>query len=194
MDHHPSKSSASVISSVRPWLLWVGASLLGAGLAGGITYLLIFHPAVIDEDRWAAFVFVPAFGILTGLAQAAVLSRWGRHAFWWVAVTLIGWLLAYVSIVALGSLLPPARLGSTATTLIILGASTGIIQWMMMRQHFPSASLWILASVLGWALLALIVGKAFTQPADLALVGAVPSSATGTLLAWWVHRAGASHV
>jgi hypothetical protein len=194
MDHHSTVSSASLIPSVRPWLLWVGASLLGTSVAVGITHLLILLAAVVDEDRWAVYVFVPAFSILIGLAQAAVLSRWVRHAFWWVAVSLIGCLLAYASIIALGSLLPSGRLASTATTLIVLGASTGIVQWVMLRQHFPSASLWILASVLGWAILALIIGKAFTQPAELALVGAVPPSVTGALLSWWVHRAGASHL
>ena len=194
MDHHPMDTPVSVIPSVRPWLLWVGASLLGACLAGGITYLLIFLPVGIDQDRWAAYVFVPAFGILTGLAQAAVLSGWVRHAFWWVAVSLIGWLLAYASIIALGSLLPSAGFGSTATTLIVLGASTGLTQWVMLRRHFPSASLWILASILGWAILALIVGKAFTQPAELALVGAVPPSVPGAVLSWWVHKGrGSSH-
>jgi hypothetical protein len=194
MDHHSTVSSASLIPSVRPWLLWVGASLLGTSVAVGITHLLILLAAVVDEDRWAVYVFVPAFSILIGLAQSAVLSRWVRHAFWWVAVSLIGCLLAYASIIALGSLLPSGRLASTATTLIVLGASTGIVQWVMLRQHFPSASLWILASVLGWAILALIIGKAFTQPAELALVGAVPPSVTGALLSWWVHRAGASHL
>jgi hypothetical protein len=168
---------------LEAWLLWVGASVLATSLAFGVASLLL--PAFEDPDRWAAPVFLPAFGILLALGQAVVLARWVRSPLWWFAASFLGWLLAYLCITALATL--PSALGfaSTGSTLVVFGASTGIAQWLMLRQHFASGSLWIAASLLGWAVLALIVGEAFTQPAQVGLVALLPAAATGGVLSWW---------
>ena len=176
---------------LEAWLLWVGASVLASSLAFGVTSMLL--PAFEDPDRWAAPVFLPAFGILLALGQAVVLARWVRSPLRWFAVSFLGWLLAYLCIAALATLPPSLRLASTGSTLVVFGTSTGITQWLMLRQHFAPGSLWIVASLLGWGLLALIVGDAFTQPAQLALVALLPAAATGTVLSRWSKRPRPSH-
>jgi len=186
MDHPSPNSLGRLFPPLKAWLLWVGASVLATSLAFVVTSLLL--PAFEDPDRWVAPVFLPAFGILLALAQAVVLARWVRNPLWWFAVSFLGWLLAYLCITALATLPPSLGLASTGSTLVVFGASTGIAQWLMLRQHFAPGSLWIVASLLGWGVLALIVGEAFTQPAQLALVALLPAAATGVLLSWWSKR------
>ena len=168
---------------LEAWLLWVGASVLATSITFGAASWLL--PAFEDPDRWAMPVFLPAFGILLALGQAAVLARWVRGPLWWLAASFLGWLLAYLCITALATLPSTRGFASTGSTLVVFGASIGIAQWLMLRQHFASGSLWIAASILGWAVLALIVGDAFTQPAQVGLVALLPAAATGVVLSWW---------
>jgi hypothetical protein len=183
MDHASASTPGRVIAPLNTWLQWVGASILATSVTFLVAYLLL--PAIDDPDRWAAPVFLPAFGILLALAQAVVLSKWIRNPFRWFAVSLLGWLLAFMTITALAALPRSMGFGSTGTTLVVFGVSTGIAQWIALRQHFAAGALWIVASLLGWGALALVVGEAFTKPADLALVALIPAAATGVLLSWW---------
>jgi hypothetical protein len=186
MDQPSPSSLGRLPAPLEAWLLWVGASVLATSLAFVITTLLL--PAFEYQDRWVAPVFLSAFGILLALAQAVVLARWVRNPLGWFAVSFLGWVLAYLCITALARLPPSLGFASTRSTLVVFGASTGVAQWLMLRQHFAVGSLWIGASLLGWGALALIVGVAFTQPAQLALVALLPAAATGVLLSWWRSR------
>jgi hypothetical protein len=183
MDHESASTQGRLVAPLITWLHWVGASVFATSVTFLVAYLLL--PAFDDPDRWAAPLFLPAFGILLALAQAVVLSKWIRNPFRWFAVSLLGWLLAYMTITALAALPRSMGFGSTGTNLVVFGASTGIAQWIALRQHFPAGALWIVASLLGWGALALVVGAAFTKPADFALVALIPAAATGVLLSWW---------
>ena len=183
MDHASEATRGRLIVPLITWLRWVGASMLATSVTFLVAYLLL--PVFDDPDRWAAPVFLAVFGILLALAQAVVLSKWIRDPFRWFAVSLLGWLLAYMTISALAALPRSIGFGSTGTTLVVFGASTGMAQWIALRQHFAAGALWIGASLLGWGALALVVGAAFTKPADLALVALIPAAATGVLLSWW---------
>ena len=186
MDQPFPSSLGRLFPPLKAWLLWVGASAIATSLASLVTYLIL--PALQDPDRWGALVFLPAFGILVALAQAVVLARWVRHPLSWLGVSFLGWLLAYLCVTALATLPPSLGFASTGSTLVVFGATTGIAQWLMLRQHFAPGSLWIAASLLGWGLLALIVGGAFTHPAQLALIALLPASTTGVVLSRWSER------
>jgi hypothetical protein len=74
---------------------------------------------------------------------------------------------------------------TTTLTLTIYGASTGVVQWAYLRRQWTQAIWWIPSSIIGWALLGIMVGPVFTNLYQVTLLGLVPASVTGLLVAWW---------
>jgi len=89
---------------------WVSASAIGMGLAGsggyGIAVLLFGYSEGLEDLGSAAAVVgwmlaAGLGGVMTGLLQQRVLSRYLRNAGWWVPASTLAWAL---SVAAFGSM------------------------------------------------------------------------------------------
>ena len=170
------------------WIAWAGGSTLASACALALT-LLILRVSNVNEDRWMARILVPALVILLGVTQAAVLSLRLKRAGWWVGVTAAGCALSILIFMLISGLASKGLLnpfGMTTTLLLtIYGASTGVVQWAYLRRQWTQAIWWIPSSIIGWALLGIMVGPVFTNLYQVTLLGLVPASVTGLLVAWW---------
>ena len=58
----------------------------------------------VTEDFLLVYVFLPMLGLITGFLQYLLLRRYLPRMGWWIAATVLGWLLLFV---VLWSLSPP---------------------------------------------------------------------------------------
>jgi hypothetical protein len=183
------KDGKGKFTPFETWLAWAGGSFL-AGICALVLSIAIVRWSGANEDRWMIPVLVPALVVFLGVAQALVLSmRLQRAAWWWVGVTAAGCGLSILILLLISTLgsngnLNPAGITITLA-LMIYGACTGIAQWLYLRRRWSRAIWWVPASIIGWALPGIIVGQVFTSPIQITLVGLLPASVTGLLVAWW---------
>jgi hypothetical protein len=179
---------AQTLSPIVVWLAWTGGSFLAGVVALALSFGIL---RLVDgnEDRLAAPILITALVLLLGVAQALVLSMRLRRPWGWLGVSAAGCALAvlvFLLIAVLGAMGNLNPMGWTTTlTLIIFGACMGVVQWAYLRRLWSQAIWWIPASILGWALPGLLVGRAFTSPLQLTMLGIIPAAITGALVAWW---------
>lgn len=119
------------------WIQWVLATTVG-WMAGAILGMyLSFLPGLFGI--WDYGYIFGTYAI-TGLAQWLVLLQRYRQSGWWVLASVIG-----------SSLAPYARLlgGNGAPDIvndIMLGATIGIAQWLVLRRWYRHAGWWVLVS------------------------------------------------
>jgi uncharacterized integral membrane protein len=78
----------------------------------------------------------------------------------------LGWMLACVASVAVTLTVTGAmvRAGSLNAAVVwavfgsVIGASLGLMQWLVLRRQIPQAYLWVLASALGGAVIGAVLG------------------------------------
>ena len=139
----------------------------------------------ITEDFLFDYVFFPTLVLLTGLLQYLLLRHYLPRIGRWIAATALGWLLG-IAVVYLGYAIWPVALNANSVwSSMLIGAVTGLAQWLVLRRWVPRAGWWVLASVLGWGLVRLIAGEVFTSLLELLIIGAVPAAVTGLAL-WWL--------
>jgi hypothetical protein len=138
------------------WVQWILATTLG-----WIVGLAIFNEFGV--------------GLGVGVAQWLVLRRLGPTTVWWTFGSAAGWIAGWVIIVS-GFLLPPGVTGlNSVLSGLILGTTTGIGQWLVLRRLVYGAGWWIFASIVGWT-----VG--LTGIGGTSLVGAIVGALTGFML------------
>jgi hypothetical protein len=104
-----------------------------------------------------------------GVLQWAVLRRYLRQAGWWILASALGWAAGWGIVIAIA----PLGIGLLAEPL--LGAATGMLQWLVLRRQLRQAGWWIVVSTLGWTV-------ALTGLTDQLLAGAVAGAVTGIAL------------
>jgi hypothetical protein len=166
---------------IAAWFLWVIVNTVGAAVAVGIISLARSIPG-IDEDKALPYIAIPAFGLLISIAQFMLLSTYIPRNGWWILASLAGWSLGFPTILFIGRFVSFAAMQGTETTLVIIGTCLGVAQWFILRPHLAAAPWWIPANILGWWLLGLLVGRAFTSLIQLTLIGAIPALLTGAAL------------
>ena len=83
---------------------------------------------------------------MTAIRQPLTRTDWGV-GLGWVLATTLGWLVGFAICEAFASFLQSLRADGA-----VIGISIGIAQWLVLRQRFGGAKLWILVSVLGFAI------------------------------------------
>lgn len=130
------------------WFLWIMATTLGWVLG---RFLL---PNL-------AFVTI---GIGLAILQWLVLQHRIRRAWRWIIATTFGWLLGSTLIQAF---LPD---GMNFLAGVILGLTTGSVQWLILRKELYWAAWWIVINVIAWTTgMALLPGIMLTG----VMVGAI---------------------
>jgi hypothetical protein len=192
---------------------WVMLSTLSVPFALYTSIIVIVAGSPQVTEDFLTFMFIPTFGLLTGLLQYVLLRgylpRLGRWT-WWIVVTALGLTLGIV-LGFLGSRIWSILSGSSTWGMEIgwmgaagvwarqldpfrmlssvmgpaVGATIGLAQWLVLRKRVPRAGWWILASVVGWALVQPITGAVFDSLLEFLAIGAVPAGVTG-LVMWWL--------
>ena len=170
---------------VAVWFLWVIVNTVGAALAVGIIFLAQSIPGIDEEDM--PYIAFPAFALLISIAQLMVLSSYISHNGWWILASLAGWSLGCATIVFIGSFISFVYVQATMSTLVIMGTCLGLAQWVILRRYRVAVIWWIPASILGWCLLGLLVGRAFTRLIQFTLIGTIPALLTGVALAFMIN-------
>lgn len=112
-------------------------------------------------------LFAAAIGVAVGVLQWLVLRSLFQRAGWWVLGSGLGWAIGFLTI----TYLLPEQIAVLQG--VILGASIGVGQWIVLRQWVPRAYWWIPMTALGWGV-GPILGPL--------LVGGVVGAATGFTL------------
>lgn len=142
-----------------------------------------------DRTLWLLWILVTTVGWLVG---SAFLGQWGvgvsvgagqwlalRWAasdhpvivrpIWWLPATAVGWAAG----AALALLALPAQVGLLPGA--VLGATTGLAQWPMLRRWARGSSWWVPLSALGWA-------AGLTGVLGFSFVGAIAGAVSGFVL------------
>jgi hypothetical protein len=140
--------------------------------APSFDWVLWFKWILVSTLGWlTGFAFpdllAAAIGVAMGILQWLVLRSLFQRAGWWVLASGAGWAVGFVAI----TYLLPEEIAVLQG--IILGASIGVAQWIVLRQWVPRAYWWMPMSALGWA-----VGPIL----GALLVGGVVGAATGFTL------------
>jgi hypothetical protein len=143
----------------------------------------------ITEDFLFFHVLFPSIGLLTGILQYALLRPYLQHMAWWVAATLLGWLLPFVISSLLSFLIAPGKgLLWIMLGLFLIGASIALPQWWMLRRRVEHASWWLLACGFSWwviGLLNLFTSEPFAVLLAIALIPTIATSIASWLLLDW---------
>jgi hypothetical protein len=143
------------------WPRWILGNTAGAALglfvgigAGGFVIPLLVKPFVPDALllKAAPWIIPVVFGAAMGISQSLVLRQ--QLSPWsWLWCTAISWGVVLIKmdpfLVGPTYLLGPMSAAIRAT---VIGAATGIVQWLTLRKHGARAGWWILVSAVGWAM------------------------------------------
>ena len=143
--------------------------------------MLVSGQRHITEDFLGLPVLVPVLGLLTGLLQYLLLRGYLPRMSWWIAATLLGWLLLF----AVGLL--SARFSVTmppALAVALVAGLVGLPQWLLLRRRVSHAGYWMLSSVLGWGVALLLVNGPISSQQDVLAVALLPPIAGS--MAWWL--------
>lgn len=132
------------------WFFWIMATTLG-WLSG--SFIL------------ASLAFV-ASGFLVGVFQSLVLHSRIAHPWRWIGLTFAGWSLGYL-VVFFGIPREFEILDG-----VVIGLTTGIAQWVILRHELRWTGWWIVFSVIAWTTgLSLLPGAMLTGTTAGALTG-----------------------
>jgi hypothetical protein len=136
---------------------------------------------------WA--VFGSVIGASLGITQWLVLRRQIPRAYMWMLASAVGGAVIGILGFAMGA--PTGGpLGGA-----VIGASLGIPQWLVLRHWVSRAYVWVLASIVGFALglsageaVGFAVGGAVGWPVGGTIHGTVVGAITGGALVWLLRQ------
>ena len=147
-------------------------------------WAVVFYWMMATTSGWLfGWLLLPAIalviaGIGAGLVQCLVLVRRIARPWRWILATAIGWLAG------LAIMIPLAPVGMGVLNGMVIGATTGIAQWMLLRREVHWAGWWIAMSAVAWATgLGLAPGSDSVLLPRIVMSGAMASLMTGITLA-----------
>lgn len=179
---------------VAGWTIVGGAGIPIAWLlAAPLAMLFLFlsrlsgAPSPLSSNMATMLGFVTGLGLTSAAIQWFLLRRQLPHAGWWIPLTLAGWFAAGLLIFTLDRLFR-LWLQAPLTGFVLLGATVGIAQWLLLRQLLPHAAWWPLLTLLAFSTY-LLVGRAITSLAELLFFLTFPHLILGTALWVLLHQA-----
>lgn len=176
------------------WLEWFLAAALGATLSLSVTVISIL--AGLDLLNALVMIFVPLTALLTSAAQTLVISQVLDQPWSWFIASILGWVAGIAAAALLSLVLPHPMNTSLLFILPVVGICLGAAQWIyldwrLVRGATPAqasrqaaVAWWAPVTLLSFALLAIVIGRVFTQLWELLLVGILPGILNGALFAW----------
>jgi hypothetical protein len=187
----------------RTWIAWVFLSTLAIPAAWAITFAgaalaetqlgsTMRHGGRITptQDVVATYLFFPAFALILGGVQWAVLRPYVPRAARWLLATTAGWLGGFALIYLLAVLerrYPQTLLHELQLVTPLLALCLSIAQWLALRDVVARGGWIVLANVLGFAAVRLATDLSFGFVESLSL-GLWPAISTGLVLIWLLRR------
>lgn len=110
------------------WLIWTMSTAVG----------WVLGRFLLPNLAWIMI------GIALGIMQALALQHRIPRAWRWLLATAVGWTIGAL-------LIPPfSAEGQEFIVGIIFGLTTGISQWLVLRQEVHLAGWWIVIMIVGW--------------------------------------------
>jgi len=171
----------------RVWLRWMLASVASGAVTLTVTGALVRAGSLSAVAVVA--VFGAVIGVSLGITQWLVVRHQVPRAYRWVLASAMGGIVVGVLGFAIGGAVG-GPLGGAA-----IGAALGIMQWLVLRRRVSRASVWVLASIVGFAL-GLSAGEAVGFAVDGAVgwpvggitMGVVVGAITGAALVWLLQQ------
>lgn len=162
---------------------WAVLSILSIPVAWVIAGAIMSQ--IVKEDFPLLYVFLPVLALLTGFLQYLLLRGYLPRMGWWIAATVLGWLLfAVVHFLPapFTANLPPAL--AFVLAVVFMGGSIGLFQWLLLRRRVNRAVYWILSSGIGWAVALLLTDGAISSQQEVLSFVVLPPVAGS--IAWWL--------
>jgi len=176
------------------WPVWVILNLLSIPLAVLLAMVLVVLADRIGAPLLQASGPAAAVGLepillismlilATAVLQWLLLRRYLHHARVWVPLTALGWLVGMLLIYLVGLFELPVP-GAWIPALVppFLGAVVGVTQWLYLRQVIDKAGFWVLASAVGYGMLARGAFGSFTSIPEFLFFILAPFTITGLAL------------
>jgi hypothetical protein len=177
---------AQEVEEVRgSFLGWILANLLGVAALGALIVILPFLTTIPGMVASTLIIGLPI-----GLAQWIAIRRLAPISILWIFTISIGLLLALGIFRALptGELVDDESIAVLTAGFAVMGFTTGLIQWFLLRRQFTKSLVWLLGSTVGISL-----GSVLVLASDLVnksgiisiiLVVLLYATATGLALEW----------
>ena len=174
------------IKEVRgSFLGWILANILGVAALGALIVILPFLTTIPGM-----VISTLIIGLPIGLAQWIAIRRLAPISILWIFTISIGLLLALGILRALptGELVDDESIAVLTAGFAVMGFTTGLIQWFLLRRQFTKSLVWLLGSTVGIGL-----GSVLVLATDLVnksgiisiiLVLLLYATATGLALEW----------
>jgi hypothetical protein len=174
------------IKEVRgSFLGWILANILGVAALGALILILPFLTTIPGMVASTLIIGLPI-----GLAQWIAIRRLAPISILWIFTISIGLLLALGILRALptGDLVDDESIAVLTAGFAVMGFTTGLIQWFLLRRQFTKSLVWLLGSTVGIGL-----GSVLVLATDLVnksgiisiiLVLLLYATATGLALEW----------
>lgn len=169
---------------------WVRATFVGWWLG----FILVVVGAVLADVLGGGVQFIVGVGMGAGVgyAQGRVARDWLGAVKSWMAASIIG-MGAPFAVRDLAAAAGFAIPYSLPVYVVLGGILVSVLQWVLLRRHFEKSSLWVPASIAGWAIPAGLVAffdafvgpSPFSAPVFVAMIllgGLVLGAATGSVL------------
>jgi hypothetical protein len=184
------------------WPAWVILNLLSIPLA-----ILLAMALVVLADRIGApllpdvgpadagvlelILLISMLILVTAVLQWILLRRYLNHARVWLPLTALGWLVGILLIYLAGLLkIPVTAAWIPAIVPPFLGAVVGAAQWLYLRQVIDKAGFWVLASALGYGVLARGALGSFSSIPEFLFFILAPFAITGLALVLLLRHGG----
>lgn len=113
-------------------------------------------------------------GVGAGIVQSVVLAHRIPKAWRWIVATAVGWLVGRILV------FPVAPDGLGVVSGLVIGAATGLAQWVLLRKEIHWAGWWIAITALAWSTgLGLAPAAESVLLPRIVLAGMLPSVPTG---------------
>ena len=171
----------------RVWLGWMLACVASAAVALTVTGAMVSAGRLNAAVVWAVFGLV--IGASLGITQWLVLRRQIPQAYMWLLASALGGMAVGAFGFAMGGPVGGPLGGA------VIGASLGIPQWLVLRHRVSQAYVWVLISIVGFALglsageaVGFAVGGAVGWPVGGIIHGILVGAITGGALVWLLRQ------
>ncbi|MCB9134292.1 MAG: hypothetical protein H6636_02630 [Anaerolineales bacterium] len=138
--------------ALKHWALWILTTALGWALAGfaGLPIGRVVFAETGLRGMLSVLTPLSLFGLLIGAMIGTsqwMYLRWRiRRAIWWLPATAVGWGLG-LPLASLVTILTGLDVLSAVMYGVIIGASVGLAQWILLNRWVFTAGRWLVISI-----------------------------------------------
>ncbi len=181
------------------WLRWLLATIIGTVFGMVIVFFGLASLLSRSSQIVYGVLIGGVIGAFVGTSQWLILRKYLDRVGLWVPLTLISWVVFWeLELMGVLSRVLGQNSGIALIQdmlhLAVLGCLTGGLQWLLLRQKVQAAGWWVLASILGTVLGALVadginITLGSDSPLDFLSGSIIGGIITGVCMMWLIQRA-----